>query len=283
MTYSEAVKKSEEAVKEIYDPKLKLIAFETILKDVLSNKSPSNLNSKNSKIAEHETKKKSIKENQIMNKFVSFTGIQSKDLELVFQIYEDKKTFKIVSDFQYDLGKWSQITFVLLRLFGNYLINNDRKSLSLPVIREMKNYGYGKLPNINAFMRTISPSIVHVETKGKKSENTYQLTERGIGEVKKLIQEIVKNKGIVPLDKTHINFPSKVAKRSISPLKIQISDQITDGFFNSPRTIKELKQKLSEKGNFHERSIIDSKIRTGFLNKKLRRLKMDGKWHYVKK
>ncbi len=64
---------------------------------------------------------------------------------------------------------------------------------------------------------------------------------------------------------------------------VQILNHINGGFFNEPQTIQTLKKKMDEKGQFYDRRIIDEKIRRRFLNKELKRLKINKKWHYVKK
>jgi len=284
LSYSEAVKQAENSVKEISDVKLKLIAFETILKDILSNKITSETKDMNPATTTVSEIKSSLNTSSstLLIKFSSMMGIKPEEVGLVYNVNEDKKSCRIVSDFQHNFGKWSQINFVLLRLFGNYIISGSKKALSLPIIREMKDYGYGGLPNINAFMKTISPSIVHVNTKNKKSENTYELTEFGINPIKKLISEIILHNGIVPSESSYL--PNKVSKRkSKSQLVMHILDQLEDGFFDKPKTINSLKEKLTEKGQYYERSIIDEKIRRRFLNKELKRLRIDKVWNYVKK
>lgn len=280
MDYSEAVKEAEESVRGIADPKLKLIAFETILKKILSEDVFSKDIIQHTLIDEKpQLEKKEF--SKLSTKIANSFNIDTKKLELIYNIDEEKGTCRIVSDFQHNIGKWSQINFVLLKLMGNFIITGERKSYSLPIVREMKDYGYGDLPNINPFMRTISPQIVHVVTKKKKSENTYELTEFGIDSVKKLVLEIINNNGIVPLQPTYI--PNKVAKsKTKSPLAIQIINQIRDGFFDKPKRVLELKQKLSEKGQFYDRNVIDEKLRRRFLNKELKRIKIDKKWWYVK-
>jgi hypothetical protein len=283
ISYSDAVKEAEDAVKDIADPKLKIVAFETILKNILSTSvniaETEQMHHQPEKIEEKPARSNSL---SLLNKFATSLGIETKQVGLVYSINEDTQSFRIVSNFQHNIGKWSQIHFVLLKLMGNFIKNGQKKSYSNLIIREMKDYGYGGLPNINPFMKTISPHIVHVDTKKKKSENTYELTEFGVDAVKKLIQEIVNNNGLVPLQPTYL--PNKVTKsKTKSKLVLQIIDQITDGFFDKPRTINELKQKLSEIGAIYPRNIIDEKIRRRFNNKELRRIKIDKKWQYVKK
>jgi len=282
ISYSEAVKQAEDSVKEISDIKIKLIAFETILKDILSNEVTTETKVSNSSSSISKDKSSVNLPSNLLEKFSSMMEIKTEEVSLVYNVDEDKQACRIVADFQHYVGKWSQINFVLLRLFGNYVISGSKKSLSLPIIREMKDYGYGTLPNINAFMKTISPSIVHVNTKKKKSENTYELTEFGINPIKKLILEIVAHNGIVPSEPTYL--PNKVSKRkSTSQLVMHILDQIEAGFFDKPKTINSLKEKMTEKGQYYERNIIDEKVRRRFLNKELKRLKIDKKWNYVKK
>jgi len=283
ISYSEAVKEAEKSVKNMIDPKLKMVAFETILKDILSEDVPVKEIMPLQSSPKQELKKEAGKKSSnLLNKFVTSLKIDFKQVGLIYNINEETQTFRIVSDFQHNIGKWSQINFVLLKLFGNFIKGGQRKSHSLHIVREMKDYGYGGLPNINPFMKTISPQIVHVITKKKKSENTYELTEFGIEAVKKLVQEIVKNNGIVPLQPTYL--PNKVVKsKPKSPLTIQILNQISDGFFDKPKTVNELKQKLSEEGSVYDRNTIDEKLRRRFLNRELRRIRIDKKWQYVKK
>jgi len=283
VSYSDAVKEAEDAVKDIADPKLKIVAFETILKNILSISATINetaqAHHQPEKIEEKPTHSNSL---SLLNKFATSLGIDTKQVGLVYGINEDTQSFRIVSDFQHNIGKWSQIHFVLLKLIGNFIKTGEKKSYSVSIIREMKDYGYGGLPNINPFMKTISPQIVHVVTKKKKSENSFELTDLGIEGVKKLVQEIVKNNGIVPLQPVYLS-QRVVKSKSKSPLTVQIIDQIREGFFDKPRTINELKEKLSQIGKVYDRNIIDEKIRRRFLNNELRRVKIDKKWQYVKK
>lgn len=283
VSYSEAVKEAEDAVKEIVDPKLKIVAFETILKNIISVSSSVREAAPSTPQTEKIEEKPVQNSSQILlNKFTTSLGIDAKQVGLIYGINEDAQSFRIVSNFQHNIGKWSQIHFVLLKLMGNFIKNGQKKSRSNLIIREMKDYGYGGLPNINPFMKTISPLIVHVDTKKRKSENTYELTEFGVDAVKKLVQEIVNNNGLVPLQPTYL--PNKVTKsKTKSKLVLQIIDQIANGFFEKPKTINELKQKLGELGAIYPRNIIDEKIRRRFNNKELRRIKIDKKWQYVKK
>jgi len=286
--YTKAVEIAEESVKNINDPKIKLVAFETILKDLLSkNKKVDDDINILTKTYDFDPQKKYRNEkttDTLKSKFANEIGTDISNVDLIYNVNEENQNFSIVCDFQHNTGKWSQISFVLLYLFGNYIITKKRKSLSLPIIRQMKDYGFGALPNISAYMKTVSPSIVHVKTKKKKSENTYELSDRGVKAAISLCDSIIKNNGIVPLEPAYLSYlPKKVRKsRTKSPLAISILNQITDGFFDKPRTVQELKAKLEEKGKFYDRGIIDEKLRRRFLGKELKRLKINKKWHYVK-
>lgn len=66
-----------------------------------------------------------------------------------------------------------------------------------------------------------------------------------------------------------------------------IQDLINSGYFNSPKTIKETEDQLTQKGCFHNPKVIDKTIRGSFMKNKdiLKRLKNTGqgkaKWVYV--
>lgn len=284
--YTHAVRTAENSVKEISDPKLKLIAFETILKDLISNNSNKNEDEQLTQLKktpkyEGNKIKKQDTECDLKIKFAEVIKIGTDEVDLVFNINEDDISYSIVTDFQYNTGKWSQINFVLLSLLAEYIVNGKRKSYSHPILHSMKKYGFGELPNINAFMRSVSPQLVHVKTFKKKNENTYEITDKGIKATLALINEIVKANGIAPSTPGYL--PQKISKtRPKSGLTIHIIDRINEGFFNTPKSIKELKEKLDEKGFCYERNIVDEKIRRKFLGNELRRIKISNKWHYVK-
>lgn len=282
--YAKAVQIAEEAIKEISDPKLKLEAFRTILEDLLQKKFTRESLVQEPDDAKVGEEKSSIEEAETSvqkRKLAQFLQMPITDLELIYS-FDEEGSFRITCDFNNDLGKGGQIQYVLLYTLANYALTGNRKCQSLKVIRSMKDYGFGNLPNINAYLRSVKPSLVIVQAKKNVTENTYELTELGIKSASNLIREVADNGGLTKSVPT--SLPRKARPRKPkSDLVVNILDLINENFFDSPKPISEVKKKLEVKGFFYSRGIIDEKIRRRFLSRELRRIKNGKVWSYVKK
>ncbi|MBU0760918.1 MAG: hypothetical protein KJ600_03315 [Nanoarchaeota archaeon] len=285
--YKNAVEIAEKAVEGIKDPSLKLEGFKTILWDMLNER-----NSKESiSVREPQNEQENIEEPSVPrlgNLFLKKLKISRRELELVYRIDGDK--FELCSYFGSN-GKWQQIQYVFLRLFGNYLAtNNERRVSSQVILSAMKLRGFSKLPNLNAFLRELDPRLIYVKTFKKKSENFFELTLNGVNVCERLIRSIIENSGKTlssPEEVFGINRKERSKEvggsNSLrSPLALQIMKLINEGLLNKPITTQEIKKLLDEKGAIYEKGIVDEKIRRVFLGKELRRIEQEKKWHYFK-
>lgn len=282
-SYEELVKIAENSVAGISDPKLKIEAFRTILEDLIKKNNKSGTNEENVK-----KKPSSVpsSENFVINNSDKLS-ISKEELESVYRISDGN--YEIVCNFENN-SKWQQIQFVFLSLYGNYMINNERKISSQQIIQNMKSRGFGELPNLNAFLRELEPKFIYVKTFREKSKNFFEITLNGIKASEKLVSAIIDNSGntfsniddMFGLKRKSGRGKSKNGNNIRSPLAKKIDELIKEGFFNEPQPISFLKKKLEEIGIFYDRGIIDEKIRRSFLGKELRRIKINKKWHYVK-
>jgi|GEM_PF-5372825 len=288
-SYEKAVKIAENSVKNMKDVELRKTAFKVILENLIKGGEYIKKDYEMEVVVPPEpsisTESKKLKRLDIRNRLKKilsdFLKISSDDIGLVYEILEDG-SFEITCNFGNETGKSSQVQYVLLYLLANFIINKKRKCKSLEIIRKMKNFGFGGLPNINAYLRSLKPILVRVQTKKKKSENTFEITDFGIKITKNIVFEIIKNKGIVKSRPE--SLPEQIKNiKSESELTKYILDLIDEGFLDDPKPISEIKKKLEEKGHFYERNIIDEKIRRRFLGKELRRLKRNKIWYYVVK
>ncbi|MFA5091846.1 MAG: hypothetical protein WC483_04665 [Candidatus Paceibacterota bacterium] len=199
--------------------------------------------------------------------------------ERVFHI--SSEGLRIIADFGSKLGKLKQIQYVLLYLYGNNVLNKRTVCMSRTVLESMRTVGFGVLPNINPYLRSV-PTLIIVTTRKKKSANTYEITHNGIKVANELMREISANQGVVS-EEPIILLHRSGAKKKRSPLSDEILNLISESFFSSPKTIKEIKVRLDEKGLFYERGIIDEKVRRAFLGKSLRRIRQDDAWAYIAK
>lgn len=283
--YEQMARIVEDSVKNISDPKLKLEAFRTIFEDLLKKekpKSPTPEKSASRKIDETLVRKEVSQDNTFLKKI----ELSPEELELIYRI--DGNNFEIVCNFESN-SKWQQIQFVFLTLFGNYTMTKNRRMLSQEVLKKMKAEGFGDLPNLNSFLRELEPKFIYIKTFKEKSKNFFELTLNGIKACEKLVSAIIENLGntfgnvddIFGLRKEkRAKFGGK--RKIRSPLAKHISLLIEEHFFDNPTPMKEIKNKLEEKNCFYNRDVIDEKIRRVFLGKELRRLKKEGKWHYLK-
>lgn len=281
--YAEAVQIAERAIKEINDPKLKLEAFKTILEDLLQKKrtkAPTPSASATAK-EEDESFGEEIEKNGQKVKLARFLQMPVADIDLIYS-FDEEGNFRITCDFNNELGKSGQIQYVLIYSLAYFALTGHRKCQSLKIIRSMKDYGFGNLPNINAYLRSVKPSLIIVNTKKTVAENTYELTELGIKSASSLIREVTENGGLIKHSPT--SLPSKARPRKPkSDLVVNILDLINHGFFDSPKPISDLKKKLEVAGFFYARGIIDEKVRRRFLGRELRRIKRGKTWEYVRK
>ncbi|MFA5961312.1 MAG: hypothetical protein WC848_01345 [Parcubacteria group bacterium] len=81
--------------------------------------------------------------------------------------------------------------------------------------------------------------------------------------------------------------PSKNKRISTKGIGKDIQELVVGGFFNTPKTIKEISKKLREEVKFHDDRVIDATVRNGFVSNKkvLKRIpavdKGRTKWEYV--
>jgi hypothetical protein len=277
--YEEFIKIANSAVSNITDIELKKVAFETILDDLIGINTISN-DSLN-KVTNTTNHSSSVIENKDENNYsrlANALGVSDTDVSCIYHL---DGNIDIVCDFGRNLAKKSQIAYVLLFLYASYFVSGDKKIQTKTIQSGMKLYGFGALPNINAYLNSLKPCMVYITT-GKSTKNTYELTAIGEKVTKELCLEIIKNRGVFNQNTELLN--TQIKTRSVrSKLTGAILNLISDGFFNEPTSINELKDKLTEIGMHYAREIIDEKIRRRFLDKGLRRIKQDNVWHYTVK
>jgi hypothetical protein len=283
--YQEAIKVAEDAVKNISDPQLKMTAFKVLMEDFLKSKQENQLSTTTSNDKKEMVSIKAETNDDITNQFkkklANSLKVGSGNLDFVYNIKDDG-SFSIICDFGHDLGKSSQIQYVLLCLLANYHLTGERTIFSSQVLKKMKQFGFAELPNLNVYLRSIRPALVHLNVKKQKSDNKMEITALGIKKAEEFFNDIIKNNGIV--DKKLVSFNQGIKQfRKRSNLSLHINELISSGFFDEPKPINELKTKLEEKGIFYARAIIDEKIRRGFLGKELTRIKQNKIWQYVVK
>jgi len=105
-------------------------------------------------------------------------------------------------------------------------------------------------------------------TEMSELKNALQNHEKRISKLEKL------------LEKNPRELRKKKTKTSITDLIIEVKEE---GFFDKPKSRKDILSKLEELGHIYESKSIDSPIMKALQKRILGRKKIDGIWHYVKR
>ena len=165
--YKEAILIAQEAVGDIEDTHLKITAFKTILEDLLNTKNSFSEKTENASKKFHSSspakeKKKIVQASTSAEKLSKSLNISCEELMLIYNV-DNNDTYYITCDFGNDVGKSSQIQFVLLDLLANNILNGSKKLHTKEVISHMKSFGFGDLPNLNFNLRSLKPILVNID------------------------------------------------------------------------------------------------------------------------
>lgn len=96
-------------------------------------------------------------------------------------------------------------------------------------------------------------------------------------------EEITRTKELVTAKKGKLSKKEKIKKQKKGGPLGRILELREENFFNKPRGITEIKQKLEEKTHYYPLSSLSPALIRLVRKQELRRLKKGGKWVWVKK
>ncbi len=118
-----------------------------------------------------------------------------------------------------------------------------------------------------------------VKAEIKKKDGTRIVIDGSEEEVKRLLDLIHEDRP-VKTQKAKENKETKKEKMSIGDMILEIKEE---GFFDSPKSLVEIKNALSEKGGIYEVTTLSTSVIRLVRRRILGRVKRDSKWMYVKR
>ena len=102
-----------------------------------------------------------------------------------------------------------------------------------------------------------------------------------IDKIKKILNKHDKRIGkLENLSSTSFKRKKKKEKKSITDLLIEVS---SEGFFDKPKTRKEIVEKFGELGSIYDGGSLNYPLLQAIKSRILGRVKVKGKWGYVKR
>ena len=267
---AEQIKKAENAVKDITDPELKKIAFQTILEKMLG---PIEKKRKDGK------EPKKIIQSNALQEIAKKVNLSEKEISKIIEQEGDDYNFFIkLKDSENNENK---LKFLILLLTTHYFFTSSTKLDSSSIRKKMSFQGFTKINNLSIVVKHIQNYVRHNKGPVGSTNTSYAISTPGIGQGLQIIKELTKGKGLDDVDLgLKVGTNSRARKGNLTNI---ILNEIGNGFFDSPKNVKELKKHLETKGKFYQRNILDEKLRRRFLGEELTRIKQNKKWNYVKK
>lgn len=115
-----------------------------------------------------------------------------------------------------------------------------------------------------------------VKAEIKKKDGTQIVIDGSEEEVRRLLNLINEDK----FAKTLKTKEARIGKMSIGDMLVELREE---GFFDSPRSLVEIKNALAEKGRIYEVNTLSAQVIRQVRKRNLGRIKQDKKWMYVKR
>ena len=118
-----------------------------------------------------------------------------------------------------------------------------------------------------------------VKAEFKKKDGTHIIIDGSEEEVKRLLSLVYEEKPS-KATKAKNDKEAKLGKMSIGDVLLELKDE---GFFDTPRSLVEIKNALAEKGRIYEVTTLSTQVIRQIRKRNLGRIKQDKKWMYVKR
>jgi len=118
-----------------------------------------------------------------------------------------------------------------------------------------------------------------VKAEIKKKDGTHIIVDGSEEEVKKLLDLLDEGKPASAQKTKKTKEPEK-GKMSIGDMILELKEE---KFFNSPKSLVEIKNALSENGGIYEVTTLSASLIRLVRKRTLGRIKQDNKWKYVKR
>lgn len=137
--------------------------------------------------------------------------------------------------------------------------------------------------NLSKNVKKISRFVIHKSGKIGSTKTSYRITHEGVSYGLDCLKQIIEGTDPSKLDLNFFGIKSISRSKNSSKVGSEINKLFEEGFFDSPKSSKEVVAEVRKRGFFNKRQDIDAYLRQVLLGKKLIRDKTKGKWHYVKK
>ena len=118
-----------------------------------------------------------------------------------------------------------------------------------------------------------------VKAEIKKKDGTRIVIDGSEEEVKRLL-DLIHEEKLSKVAKARDDNGAKLGKMSIGDILLELKDE---GFFDTPRSLVEIKNALAEKGRIYEMTTLSTQVIRQVRKRTLGRIKQEKKWMYVKR
>ena len=290
-----AIETARSAVSDISDEKLRDKTYEIVLNNLLARHSEASARKSTSssssplqaagkddtipKASLRSTKKASEELGVDESDLVDYLDVENDHVELLHNI-------DLKNNYQ------EHICFAIVTLTLKKAFDESNEVIGLDIIKSVRQRG---IANPQSFSNNVQkyPEFILVKAREGRAGNTYRITSKGYSAGKDFIRAILSGTSaqeaydtiIEPKKKKSVASAKNTVTKTKSGMSAEVRNMLSQGFFDSFKTVTELQAELKSKGFFTRRQDIDAFVRKQLMKAEnvLYREKKDGTWQYVKR